>query len=662
MRSSARAVSRVSATCRAPRLLVGVEGGSDAAAGEVLGGLALPGFGLAADGLEAGRGLLLEESSVGVSGTDRLELVGIAEQDDLGVVGGGVVEDARELAGVDHAGLVDDQDDAAVEGLLAAAPGVLPAVEGAGGDAGLLLQGVGGLAGQGGADDVVAGVAVGLGDGRRGGGLAGTGAADDESKVVAGGGGEDGAPLLFREVGHAVEGALDVLGIETELVAGGELAGGGEEPRLITQVVGRGVAGDAAGVLADDDGLVTVDGQPGDRPAVALMEGGALDVGLGEGRAGRGDAVDERRGALGRGRAGEGRQLAVAGLALDLRRLGVPLAVLAEGLAEAGGKLGAAQVAVDLRERDTAAAVGHHQAGAALGRLEAEAELGEAGLELDPASGLGEDVAGLLADAVGQGRDAGAHRLADGAGVEVGGRLVAAGAAQAVLDLDGGDGFVGVDHVAEGSPGAAVVADAVDDDVDVLVVGVAVGEEDGLVVGEAHAGEDAAGGLLPLLAGEVLALGEAQAEVVDGLLDPGVLAGCVAHQLGCLGRVVGVEVAGAGPGDPGRVGAVAVSLLQVADEAGEAAAEAGPGAGRGFAAALEGGHPRGSSWRARRRLRSSPRTRSTVAWRSSGSGVPEWASLTSWFRLLPTLASWTIAARASGQRAVGGWPRHRCRR
>jgi hypothetical protein len=46
-------------------------------------------------------------------------------------VGGGVVEDAGELAGVDHAGLVDDQDDAAVECLLAAAPGALPAVKGA---------------------------------------------------------------------------------------------------------------------------------------------------------------------------------------------------------------------------------------------------------------------------------------------------------------------------------------------------------------------------------------------------------------------------------------------------------------------------------------------------------------------------------------------------
>src|SRR6202166_3821921 len=317
----------------------------------------------------------------------------------------------------------------------------------------------------------------------------------------------------------------------------------------------------------------SVEGQPGDRPAVALVEGCALDVGLGERGAGRGHAVDQRRGALGRRRAGEGRQLAVAGLALDPRRLGVALAVLAEGLAEAGRELGAAQVAVDLGERDAAAAVGDDQARAALGRLEAEAELGEAGFELHPAGDLGEDVAGLLADAVGQGLDAGAHRLADGAGVDVGGRLVAGRAGPAVVDFDAGDGLVGVHHVAEGAPGAAVVADAVDDDVDVLVVGVAVGEEDRLVVGEAHACENAAGGVLPLLAGEVLALGQAQAEVVDGLLDLGVLAGRVAHQLGRLGGIVGVEVAGAGPGDPGGVGAVAVSLLQVADEAGEAAAE-----------------------------------------------------------------------------------------
>src|ERR1700674_137089 len=98
-------------------LLGGVLGRGGAAARGGLGGLALPGLGLAAGGREAGRGVLLEEPAVGVAGADRLELVGIAEEDDLGVVGGGVVEDAGELAGVDHAGLVDDQDAAAMEGV-----------------------------------------------------------------------------------------------------------------------------------------------------------------------------------------------------------------------------------------------------------------------------------------------------------------------------------------------------------------------------------------------------------------------------------------------------------------------------------------------------------------------------------------------------------------
>src|ERR1700687_2335159 len=293
--------------------------------------------------------------------------------------------------------------------------------------------------------------------------------------------------------------------------------------------------------------------------------------------------------------------------------LGVRLAVLAEGLAEAGGELRAAQVAVDLGERDVAAAVGDDQAGAALGRFEAEGEVREGGFELHPVGGPGEDRAGLLADAVSQELDAGAHGLAVGAGAEVGRRLFAAGADQVVVDLDAGDGFVGLRHVAEGAPGEAVVADAVDDDVDVLLLGVAVGDEDRLVVGEAHGGEDPAGGVLPLLAGEVLALGQAEAEVVDGLSDPRVLAGRVAHQLGRLGGVLGVEVAGAGPRDAGGVGVVARSPLEVADEAGEAAAESGPVSGRGSAAALEGGHPRGSTWRARRTRRTSARTCCTTA-------------------------------------------------
>jgi hypothetical protein len=62
------------------RFIIGVEGRGDAAAGELLGGLALPGLSLAADGFEAGWRVLLEETPVGVTGADRLELVGIAER------------------------------------------------------------------------------------------------------------------------------------------------------------------------------------------------------------------------------------------------------------------------------------------------------------------------------------------------------------------------------------------------------------------------------------------------------------------------------------------------------------------------------------------------------------------------------------------------------
>src|ERR1700674_819648 len=117
------------------------------------------------------------------------------------------------------------------------------------------------------------------------------------------------------------------------VAGGGELAGGGEEPRLVAEVVGRGVVGHAVRVLADRNGLGAVERQPGERPAIGLVEGGALDVGFGERRAGRGHPGDEP-GALGGRRAGQGRDLAGAFLALDLRRLRVTLSVLAEGLAE----------------------------------------------------------------------------------------------------------------------------------------------------------------------------------------------------------------------------------------------------------------------------------------------------------------------------------------
>jgi hypothetical protein len=86
-------------------------------------------------------------------------------------------------------------------------PGVLEAREGAGGDAGLGLQDLGGLAGQGGAADLVAGLLVGGREGARRGGLAGVGAADDLGEVGTGRGVQDGGALLGREAGSgAVEG------------------------------------------------------------------------------------------------------------------------------------------------------------------------------------------------------------------------------------------------------------------------------------------------------------------------------------------------------------------------------------------------------------------------------------------------------------------------
>jgi len=77
-------------------------------------------------------------------------------------------------------------------------PGVLDAGEGAGTDAGLGLEHLGSLAGQGGAPHLVTGFFVRGGDGARGGRLAGAGAADDLREIVRGRRMEDGGARLGR--------------------------------------------------------------------------------------------------------------------------------------------------------------------------------------------------------------------------------------------------------------------------------------------------------------------------------------------------------------------------------------------------------------------------------------------------------------------------------
>ena len=70
-------------------LLVGVERRCDPATGKVLGGFTLPRLGLAADGLEARRGVLLEQAAKGIAGANRLELVGRGSEAAGALLGGG---------------------------------------------------------------------------------------------------------------------------------------------------------------------------------------------------------------------------------------------------------------------------------------------------------------------------------------------------------------------------------------------------------------------------------------------------------------------------------------------------------------------------------------------------------------------------------------------
>jgi hypothetical protein len=70
--------------------------------------------------------------------------------------------------------------------------------------------------------------------------------------------------------------------------------------------------------------------------------------------------------------------------------------------------------------------------------------------------------------------------------------------------------FIRLDHVGLGVPRPAVVSHPIDDNMDVLAVGVAMGEEDGLMLGKSHPGEDSIGGGVPLFLAQVLARGEAQ--------------------------------------------------------------------------------------------------------------------------------------------------------
>src|SRR5947209_5323217 len=94
--------------------LVGIEGRGDPAGGQVLGSRALPGLGLAPDGLQPGARVAVQKSAVGVARADGLQLVRIAQEDHLSLGMVDLLKDPAELAGVDHPRLVHDEDPAVV--------------------------------------------------------------------------------------------------------------------------------------------------------------------------------------------------------------------------------------------------------------------------------------------------------------------------------------------------------------------------------------------------------------------------------------------------------------------------------------------------------------------------------------------------------------------
>ena len=86
-----------------------LHGGVGVAGAELGEGWLVDGVVLAAVFGEDDGGESAEEAGEGAAGFDLGELVVVADEDDFGVGGAGVVEEAGESAGVDHGGFVDDE-------------------------------------------------------------------------------------------------------------------------------------------------------------------------------------------------------------------------------------------------------------------------------------------------------------------------------------------------------------------------------------------------------------------------------------------------------------------------------------------------------------------------------------------------------------------------
>jgi len=382
--------------------------------------------------VEAGAGEALEQAAKGVAGGDRLQPIGIAQQDHLGVALPGVGEDAAEPPHVEQSRLVEKQDGARMETVGVLRPGALEAGESAGLDAGSGFQVRRALGGQRGAEHLVPPILAIGGDGA---GDFGPGlgvAADDLGEGGLGRGMDDGGALLGGKprFGKLAGGGAACLlgggialpggrmaglggrvlclrgGVEAGMVPRRQACGRGQEPRLGVEVVASGVAAGAGRVLAEIEDPIVAQGFADQGHALRLVERGAVQVGRGEGGAGLGEAFEQLRGAM--PQVLDGPRTECASGRQDGGWLGMGRAMLEEGLAEAEGELRTGERPVDARERSELRTIGDEKARGSRSRFEAEAARGQARLEVAPAGGFCEGSGGLLAHSVGKWLAAGA--------------------------------------------------------------------------------------------------------------------------------------------------------------------------------------------------------------------------------------------------------------
>ena len=165
---------------------VGVDGPVGVAGAELGERVALPALGLAAVVGEVAGAEAASEAAEGAAGIDLGELARVADEHDLGSGRFGVGEEPGELAGADHGGLVDHDHGAASSAVLSCRsmpPRRRSMVDG--GDAGVVLELLGGPGGERAADHPVARRLPRVAGGGEGEGLAGAGDALDDLDAVA---------------------------------------------------------------------------------------------------------------------------------------------------------------------------------------------------------------------------------------------------------------------------------------------------------------------------------------------------------------------------------------------------------------------------------------------------------------------------------------------